>query len=65
MTPEMYSRYAGTDYENIVVEIYEKYISTLKQNNSVDFDDLLILPIQLFKENSEILEKYDSLLSTI
>lgn len=58
MTPEMYSRYAGTDYENTVVEIYEKYISTLKQNNSVDFDDLLILPIQLFKENSEILEKY-------
>ncbi|MGN0973782.1 MAG: ATP-dependent helicase [Bacilli bacterium] len=58
MTPEMYSRYAGTDYENIVVEIYEKYISTLKQNNSVDFDDLLILPIQLFKENGEILEKY-------
>lgn len=60
MTPEMYSRYAGTDYENIVVEVYEKYVKTLKQNNSIDFDDLLILPIKLFKENPLILEDYQN-----
>ena len=58
MTPEMYERYAGNDYENMVVEIYKKYLKVLKQNNSLDFDDLLILPIKLFKENPIILEDY-------
>ena len=60
MTPEMYSKYAGTDYENIVVEVYEKYLKRLKESNSVDFDDLLILPIKLFKENPVILEDYQN-----
>ena len=60
MSPEDYSRYAGTDYENMVVEIYTRYIKLLKESNSVDFDDLLILPIKLFKENPIILEEYQN-----
>ena len=60
MTPDEYSKYAGTDYENIVVEIYDRYLKTLRESNSVDFDDLLILPIKLFKENPIILEEYQN-----
>ncbi len=58
VTPEMYENYATSDFEQVVKEVYEKYVEKLKKNNSVDFDDLLILPIKLFKENKDILEKY-------
>ena len=58
MTPELYERYATSEYEKVALEVYQKYEKKLKQNNSVDFDDLLILPIKLFKENPSILQKY-------
>lgn len=61
MTPEMYERYAVSDYEKVMHKVYEKYEEKLKKNNSVDFDDLLLLPIKLFKENPSVLPKYQEL----
>lgn len=61
MTPEMYERYAVSDYEKVMHKVYEKYEKKLKKNNSVDFDDLLLLPIKLFKENPSVLQKYQEL----
>lgn len=58
LNPVEYERYAQTDFEEKVVSIYEKYEQKLKQNNSVDFDDLLLLPIQLFEKYPEILMTY-------
>lgn len=58
ISPEQYEKYAVSDYEKIVLDVYKKYNKTLKNNNSLDFDDLLILPIILFKENIDVLEKY-------
>ena len=58
MTPELYERYATSEYEKIILEVYQKYEKKLQQNNSVDFDDLLILPIKLFRENPSILQNY-------
>jgi len=58
IAPDIYERYAASEFEKIVVEIYRRYEKKLKQNNAVDFDDLLILPIRLFKENPNLLEKY-------
>lgn len=58
MTPADYEKYAASDFEKIVLKVYEIYERTLKQNNSVDFDDLLILPIKLFRNNPDVLEKY-------
>ena len=58
MSPKAYAKYAVSEYEQIVKEIYEKYETKLQRNNSVDFDDLLLLPIELFKKNPGILEKY-------
>ena len=60
-TPEMYDKYAVSDYEKIVKEVYEKYDIKLKKNNSVDFDDLLLLPIELFKKHKDVLERYQEL----
>ena len=61
MTPDMYERYAVSDYEKVMHKVYEKYEEKLKKNNSVDFDDLLLLPIKLFKENPSVLQRYQEL----
>ena len=58
LSPEDYNRYANTDFEEKVVEVYRKYQEKLLSNNSVDFDDLLVLPIKLLKENPSILKEY-------
>ncbi len=60
-SPEAYERFAISDYEKVVYEVYKQYEMKLQRNNSVDFDDLLLLPIELFKKNPEILKKYQDL----
>ena len=60
-SPEAYEKYAVSDYEKVVQQVYAKYEVKLQRNNSVDFDDLLLLPIELFKKNPDILEKYQDL----
>lgn len=60
-SPEAYERYAASDFEKVVQEVYTKYEKKLQRNNSVDFDDLLLLPIELFKKNPDILNKYQDL----
>lgn len=52
------SKFFNTPPEKIVVEVYEKYQNELKQNNSVDFDDLLLLPVRMFINNPDILAHY-------
>lgn len=61
ISPQMYERYAVSDYEKVIQKVYETYQLKLKRNNSVDFDDLLLLPIELFKKNEDLLEKYQDL----
>ena len=61
ISAKAYERYAVSDYEQVIHKIYEKYEDKLYQNNSVDFDDLLLLPIKLFKENPDVLERYQDL----
>ena len=58
MDPDGYEKYAISDFEQIVLKVYRKYQETLFKNNSIDFDDLLILPIKLFREHPSILQKY-------
>ena len=60
-SPEAYEKYAASDFEKVVQEVYAKYEKKLQRNNSVDFDDLLLLPIELFKKNPDILNKYQDL----
>ena len=58
ISPDAYERYAVSEYEKVVQEVYRKYEDKLRRNNSVDFDDLLLLPIRLFREHKDILERY-------
>lgn len=58
MDSNYYSRFANNEYEEIVLEVFKRYEKKVKTNNSLDFDDLLLLPIKLFKENPDILKHY-------
>ena len=58
MSYQEYEKFAIGDYEKVVYEVFKEYEQTLKSNNSIDFDDLLLLPIRLFKEHPQVLENY-------
>lgn len=58
LSPREYERFANTDFEEKVTLVYERYEKKLKSNNSVDFDDLLLLPINLFRMYPDVLKKY-------
>lgn len=51
-------RLFNTPMDKVVVEVYHRYNNKLKTSASVDFDDLLLLPVNLFKERKDILEYY-------
>jgi DNA helicase-2/ATP-dependent DNA helicase PcrA len=58
-TPSAASRELGNNYyDQQIINIYAEYQKRLKSNNALDFDDLIMLTVQLFKENPEVLEKY-------
>ena len=58
MDSNYYSRFANSEYEEIVLEVFKRYEQKVVKNNSMDFDDLLLLPIKLFKKYPDVLEKY-------
>ena len=47
-------------FEKIVAQVYKGYQKRLKQNQSADFDDLIMLTIRLFKEAPDVLEFYQN-----
>lgn len=57
ITPFEYEKYVQTDFDEVVLKVYERYERKLKQSNCVDFDDLLLLPIMLFRKEPEVLKK--------
>jgi len=50
--------YFSSGNDSIVKDIYYEYQAILRKNNSVDFDDLLLLPVKLFMEHKDVLESY-------
>jgi len=52
------SKFFNTPPERIAEAVYYEYKRLLKKNNSVDFDDLLVLPVELFMKNKEVLDRY-------
>lgn len=56
--PEDFSLTANSFYEKIIDKIYPEYQKILFRNNAMDFDDLLLKPIELFEKNPDSLEKY-------
>jgi DNA helicase-2/ATP-dependent DNA helicase PcrA len=57
---DFYSEIKG-QYDKVVYEVYIEYEKKLKKNKAVDYSDLINLPVKMFKEYPEILEKYQKL----
>jgi len=59
INPDTYlEKFVHSTLDDITARVYKIYAKRLKFQNAMDFDDLLIKPIELFKQNPEILEKY-------
>lgn len=54
-----YAMSAGSDFRlHKIAKIYSLYQSKLKANNALDFDDIIMLTIQIFQEHSDVLAYY-------
>gem|GEM_PF-459424 len=56
-TPNDVLHSATSEFDEKMGEIYQLYVKELIKSNALDFDDLLLLPYQLFKKNKDVLEK--------
>lgn len=60
-----YSNVASGYYQKTVSKIFSEYQKRLRANNALDFDDLLVETVNLFKNAPEILEKYQNIFQFI
>lgn len=54
----MYPEFARGYFQEIVAKVYVEYQKLLHQSEALDFDDLLLTTLTLFRENPPVLEKY-------
>ena len=58
-SPLDYQNEYGSNFRNQrIADIYEHYQKRLKENNALDFDDLLVKMVDLFQTNPDVLEHY-------
>ena len=58
-SPLDYRNEYGSNFRNQrIADIYEHYQKRLKENNALDFDDLLVKMVDLFQTNPDVLEHY-------
>lgn len=51
---------SNNPYEKVVADIYERYTKKLRQNQSMDFDDLIMMTLVLFERVPDVLEYYQN-----
>ncbi len=62
---EFRKKYASTNMDEKFARIYEEYQRRLVKDNSMDFEDLLLKPIELFENNPKILQNYKKMFDFI
>lgn len=55
-----YPAFARGHFQEIVSRVYIIYQKLLKEYGALDFDDLILKTVELFKKNPDILEKYQN-----
>ncbi len=56
--PEDYPAAEGNYWESVVGRVYDKYQEKLRRANALDFDDLIMVTVQMFRRHQEVLAKY-------
>ncbi|MEI7891171.1 MAG: UvrD-helicase domain-containing protein [bacterium] len=60
MNPEQFKNQANGYYEEVAAKCYLLYQTRLKENNGLDFDDIIMFTVDLFKKFPLVLEKYQN-----
>ena len=58
ITPADYLRQGGSYFSEVAGRVYERYQQLLGESNALDFDDLLMKTVQLFRNSPEVLSRY-------
>lgn len=58
--PSQFAAQARDYVETQAAQVYLRYAERLQRNNALDFDDLLIKPIELFQQRPDALEQYQN-----
>jgi DNA helicase II / ATP-dependent DNA helicase PcrA len=56
--PEEYAKTAGGYFDQVVSDVYTEYQKRLRKNQALDFDDLIMMTIQLFTRVPDVLDYY-------
>ncbi|MFC2004794.1 ATP-dependent helicase [Chloroflexota bacterium] len=60
LTPGDHIQRGRSYFDEVVGRVYERYQRLLEESNALDFDDLLMKTVQLFRKSPEILSRYQS-----
>jgi DNA helicase-2/ATP-dependent DNA helicase PcrA len=60
ITPEEYLRHGRSYFEEVVQRVYERYQKLLAASSALDFDDLLVQTVLLFRQHPDVLARYQS-----
>jgi DNA helicase II / ATP-dependent DNA helicase PcrA len=58
LSPVKFAETVHDLFDEKVALVYSEYQKTLEHSNAMDFDDLLVKPIELFEKKKDVLEKY-------
>ncbi|HET8808533.1 MAG TPA: UvrD-helicase domain-containing protein, partial [Methylophaga sp.] len=56
--PDQAAQVADGAQQQFAAQVYPRYVQALKAYNAVDFDDLILQPVILFREHREVLQKW-------
>jgi DNA helicase-2/ATP-dependent DNA helicase PcrA len=57
LTPADFEKVAASPFDKRVVTLYSAYENALRASNALDFDDLISIPVRIFKRSSEALDR--------
>jgi DNA helicase-2/ATP-dependent DNA helicase PcrA len=60
IAPREYAKHTTSYFEEVAGRVYERYQQLLTESNALDFDDLLMKAVELFRNSKETLDKYQS-----
>ena len=60
ISPQIAQTLAKSPRDALIAKLYQRYLQQMKSYQAVDFDDLIVLPLQLFAKNPDILTQWQA-----